>query len=316
MVRRRSVPRLWTDEESRILVDMMLYIGDVGERWEENIEMLPTMLQLGNTDLRLTQDQVIGPSHRVCNSQSGKCLLSKSGQDFHQKWMAYNGGFFGSSRRKFKVVLFKSPPMSDRLRLGPSEIFPGLMFLRTVLVDKIGDTIPVSLQRIEGKLYIHDGWEDFYDTHSLRRGDVVMFALRDNDVLEVKCFCWCSIERDDFEGRQTHRHHLHPSVFYDDESAAGGPHEEAYVNVPDENEMVEGQPIPAEAAAFFDRGKTDITLSTVAGDNFEVKLVNGEHNRAFSGGWNQFAVHNELTLADTLVFEIIDKKRVRIHLYR
>ncbi|OMP14277.1 hypothetical protein COLO4_00102 [Corchorus olitorius] len=47
-----------------------------------------------------------------------------------------------------------------------------------------------------------------------------------------------------------------------------------------------------------------------------VKLVNGEHNRALSGGWNQFAVHNGLTLADTLVFEIIDKKRVRVHVYR
>ncbi|OMO71688.1 hypothetical protein COLO4_28109 [Corchorus olitorius] len=58
MVRRRSAPRAWTDDESRILVDMMLCIGDVGERWEENIEMLPIMLQLGNTDLRLTQDQV------------------------------------------------------------------------------------------------------------------------------------------------------------------------------------------------------------------------------------------------------------------
>ncbi|OMP07203.1 hypothetical protein COLO4_07543 [Corchorus olitorius] len=195
------------------------------------------------------------------------------------------------------------------------------MFLRTVLVDKTGDTVPMTLRRIEGKLYIHDGWEDFYDTHSLRRGDVVMFALRDNNVIEVKCFCWCSIERDDFEGRQTHAHHLHPGVFDDDGSAAGEQHEQGDINVPDENEveneMVEGQvgedvehnqnlklihcdndvaneardfrsenfhfirrlpkstTIPAEAAAYFDRGNTDITFSTLEGGNFVVKLVNG-----------------------------------------
>ncbi|OMP14279.1 hypothetical protein COLO4_00100 [Corchorus olitorius] len=184
------------------------------------------------------------------------------------------------------------------------------MFLRTVLVDKTGDTVPVTLRRIEGKLYIHDGWEDFYDTHSLRRGDVVMFALRDNDVIEVKCLCWCSIERDDFEGRQTHAHHLHSGVFDDDESAAGEQHEQADINVLDD-EMMERDfrsenfhficrlpksavkrpflmTIPSEAAAYFDRGKTDITLSTLEGGNFMVKLVNGEHNRALSGGWNQF----------------------------
>ncbi|OMO57628.1 hypothetical protein COLO4_35223 [Corchorus olitorius] len=74
--------------------------------------------------------------------------------------------------------------------------------------------------------------------------------------------------------------------------------------------------IPASVPSFFPVGKRDIALYNAAGQQFHVTLVNDKHNHALSGGWQEFAVENELSFGDTIVFEIIDRTTIRLHMYR
>ncbi|OMO96638.1 CDK5 regulatory subunit-associated protein 3 [Corchorus olitorius] len=51
MDRPRTVGGVWTDDETGVLVDMMLGIRDAGERWQENIDMVAYMIELSLPDL-------------------------------------------------------------------------------------------------------------------------------------------------------------------------------------------------------------------------------------------------------------------------
>ncbi|OMP10198.1 DNA-directed RNA polymerase subunit beta [Corchorus olitorius] len=126
--------------------------------------------------------------------------------------MAANGSIFYPSRMKFKVILCKTPPQRDRRRLEiPTRVsekfFPGLVLLRTVLVD--------------------------------RREDLMLFSLRDNDILEVKCFFWCCMESDDFGQRETHGHEIPGSIFGEEENQDDRGDNAAESNNPNEVDAVE-----------------------------------------------------------------------------
>ncbi|OMO85793.1 hypothetical protein COLO4_21439 [Corchorus olitorius] len=282
--------------------------------------------------------------------------------------MADNGTFFYPSRMKFKVILCKTPPQRDRRRLEiptrvGQEFFPGLVFLRTVLVDRFGESVEAILQRKHGKVYITDGWTEFYDAHSLRRGDSVLFSLRDDDILEVKCFCWCCMERDDFGKRERHGHEIPGSIFGEEENQNDGGYNAAEANNPNEVDAVQqnieveidfnsnlihcdegvhvaaaqfrsqnkhfirvlqrsavARPFlmtfPASVASLFPVGKRVIAVYNTAGQQFDVTLVNDKHNHALSGGWQDFAVQNELSFGNTIVFEILDSTTIHLHMYR
>ncbi|OMO60840.1 hypothetical protein COLO4_33729 [Corchorus olitorius] len=58
MDRPRIVGRVWKDDETMILVDMMLGIGVAGERWEDNKELLVDMIELSLPGWGITQPQI------------------------------------------------------------------------------------------------------------------------------------------------------------------------------------------------------------------------------------------------------------------
>ncbi|OMP07205.1 amino acid permease 2-like protein [Corchorus olitorius] len=58
MDRPATFGRVWTDDETIVLVEMMLGIGDAGERWEDNKDMLVDMIELSLPGLGITQPQV------------------------------------------------------------------------------------------------------------------------------------------------------------------------------------------------------------------------------------------------------------------
>ncbi|XP_022865614.1 B3 domain-containing transcription factor VRN1-like [Olea europaea var. sylvestris] len=64
--------------------------------------------------------------------------------------------------------------------------------------QKFGDTIEVTaydgiivtikLERVDGKIYLADGWEQFFDYHNLQNGYVLVFEYNDNVTLNMTIF--------------------------------------------------------------------------------------------------------------------------------
>ncbi|OMP07347.1 hypothetical protein COLO4_07426 [Corchorus olitorius] len=58
MDRPATFGRVWTDDETIVLVEMMLGIGDARECWEDNKDILVDMIELSLPGWGITQPQV------------------------------------------------------------------------------------------------------------------------------------------------------------------------------------------------------------------------------------------------------------------
>ncbi|XP_022862882.1 putative B3 domain-containing protein Os03g0621600 [Olea europaea var. sylvestris] len=51
-----------------------------------------------------------------------------------------------------------------------------------------GITVTVQLERIDGEIYLANGWEEFFDHHNLQDGYVVVFESNGDSMLNMRIF--------------------------------------------------------------------------------------------------------------------------------
>ncbi|KAL2482440.1 B3 domain-containing transcription factor VRN1 [Forsythia ovata] len=99
--------------------------------------------------------------------------------------------------RFFKVIL-PSTTNQHRLRIPNKfgEKYENELSSIVKLTDPTNGTWCVRLERVEKTLWLHDGWEKFFEDHSISYGNFLLFIYRGNSCFNVLIFHLTGIEVD------------------------------------------------------------------------------------------------------------------------
>ncbi|OMP09609.1 hypothetical protein COLO4_05305 [Corchorus olitorius] len=233
---------------------------------------------------------------------------------------------------------FKNKKLKQKLPAWATQYFKVNMPFRTSLIDRVGPETPIILLQIEGRIFITQGWATFNEGHGILPRDFHVFNLFEDLSMEVQICCPCGGEVLDFPSRGCHSHYFHcrdvefeisprrssgPSFLLHADGSnsfatlqftSSNPHFTQCMNVEDMSRPLILR-FPNRVVDFLPQDQMKYVLS-VGDRTWDVFFINSKHDGLFCGVWKDFVVDNDVKIMDTLVFELLQDDRIKVHIFR